>query len=120
VRADEGKLKLGDQLLHLSGSRAKIAEDRHGKELEIGFRPEDLEVANGSGDGAVRFPAKVDVVEYLGNQELLHAEVEGHEIVALVSSERKVKVGDNVEFTIANDKLHLFDPETEESLVSTG
>jgi len=30
-----------------------------------------------------------------------------------------VKAGDNVEFTIANDKLHLFDTETEESLVST-
>jgi multiple sugar transport system ATP-binding protein len=120
VRAEEGKLKMGSQLLHLSGSRAKVAEQRHGKQLEIGFRPEDLEVANGTGDGAVKFPAKVDVVEYLGNQELLHADVEGNEIVALVSSERKVKVGDNVEFTIPNDKLHLFDPDTEESLVSTG
>jgi multiple sugar transport system ATP-binding protein len=120
VRADQGKLKIGDQLLLLSGSRAKIAEQRHGKQLEIGFRPEDLEVANGSGDGAVRFPAKVDVVEYLGNQELLHADVEGNEIVALVSSARKVKVGDSVEFTIPNEKLHMFDPETEESLVSTG
>src|SRR5205809_1913720 len=120
VHADQGKLKMGNQLLNLSGSRAKIAEQRHGKQLEIGFRPEDLEVANGSGDGAVHFPAKVDVVEYLGNQELLHADVEGNEIVALVSSDRKVKVGDSVEFTIPNDKLHMFDPETEESLVSTG
>jgi multiple sugar transport system ATP-binding protein len=120
VRADQGKLKLGEQLLHLSGSRAKIAEQRHGKQLEIGFRPEDLEIANGRGDGAVRFPAKVDVVEYLGKQELLHAQTEGNEIVALVSSDRKVQVGDSVEFTIPNDKLHLFDPETEESLVSTG
>jgi multiple sugar transport system ATP-binding protein len=120
VRADQGKLKLGEQLLHLSGSRAKIAEQRHGKQLEIGFRPEDLEIANGRGDGAVHFPAKVDVVEYLGKQELLHAQTEGNEIVALVSSDRKVQVGDSVEFTIPNDKLHLFDPETEESLVSTG
>jgi len=40
--------------------------------------------------------------------------------VALVSSDRKVNVGDKVEFTIPNDKLHLFDPETEESLVPTG
>jgi multiple sugar transport system ATP-binding protein len=120
VHADEGKLKMGSHLLHLTGPREKIARERHGKQLEIGFRPEDLEVANGSGDGAIRFPAKVDVVEYLGNQELLHADVEGNEIVALVSSERKVQVGDAVEFTIPSDKLHLFDPETEESLVSTG
>jgi len=120
VHADQGKLKMGEQLLNLSGSRAKIAEQRHGKQLEIGFRPEDLEIANGKGDGAVSFPANVDVVEYLGNQELLHAQVEGNEIVALVASDRKVQVGDKVEFTIPNDKLHMFDPETEESLVPTG
>jgi multiple sugar transport system ATP-binding protein len=96
-----------------------VASDRKGRELEIGFRPEDMEIANGDGDGAVRFPAKIDVVEYLGNQELLHADAEGNDVVALVSSDKKVKVGDNVEFTIATEKLHLFDPETEESLVPT-
>jgi multiple sugar transport system ATP-binding protein len=120
VHADQGKLKMGNNLLHLTGSRAKVAQERHGRQLEIGFRPEDLEIANGTGDGAVRFPAKVDVVEYLGNQELLHAEVEGNEILALVASDRNVQVGDNVEFTIPSDKLHLFDPETQESLVPTG
>src|SRR5207247_5256128 len=67
VHADQGKLKMGSQLLNLSGARAKIAEQRHGKQLEIGFRPEDLEVANGAGDGAVRCPAKVAVGEYRGN-----------------------------------------------------
>src|SRR5512132_3446492 len=120
VHADQGKLKMGSHLLHLTGRREKVANERHGKQLEIGFRPEDLEIANGGGDGAVRIPAKVDVVEYMGNQELLHAQVEGNEIVALVDSDRKVQVGDNVEFTIPSDKLHLFDPETEESLVPTG
>src|ERR687888_1038125 len=110
VHADQGKLKMGNQLLHLTGSRQKIALDRHGRQLEIGFRPEDLEIADGSGDGAVRFPAKVDVVEYLGNQELLHADAEGNEIVALVPSDREVKVGDRVDFTIPSSKIHLFDP----------
>jgi multiple sugar transport system ATP-binding protein len=119
VHADRGKLKMGNHLLHLTGKRAKIAQERHGRQLEIGFRPEDLEIGNGSGDGAVRFPAKVDVVEYLGNQELLHADAEGNEVIALVSSDKKVQIGDNVEFTISTEKLHLFDPETEENLVPT-
>jgi multiple sugar transport system ATP-binding protein len=119
VRAEDGALKLGSSTLNLTGARAKAAADRKGRDLEIGFRPEDLEIANGSADGGVRFPAKVDVVEYLGNQELLHADAEGNEIVALVPSEKQVQVGDNVEFTIPTEKLHLFDPETEESLVST-
>jgi multiple sugar transport system ATP-binding protein len=120
VRAEDGTLKMGSARLELKGARAKAAADRKGRDLEIGFRPEDIEIANGTGDGAVRFPAKIDVVEYLGKQELLHADAEGNNIVALVSSEQQVKAGENVEFAVPTDKLHLFDPETEESLVPTG
>jgi multiple sugar transport system ATP-binding protein len=120
VRAEDGVLKMGSATLDLKGQRAKTATERKGRELEIGFRPEDLDLVNGDvPSGAVRFPAKVEVVEYLGNQELLHADAEGNEIVALVPSDRKVKIGDNVEFAVPQEKLHLFDPETEESLVST-
>jgi multiple sugar transport system ATP-binding protein len=118
VHAEDGTLRMGTARLDLTGARAKAASQRKGKELEIGFRPEDLEIANGTGDRAVRFPAKIEVVEYLGNQELLHADAEGNDIMALVPSDKKLKVGENVEFAIASDKLHLFDPETEESLVS--
>jgi multiple sugar transport system ATP-binding protein len=119
ARAEDGALKLGNTTLDLTGAHAKAAAQRKGRDLEIGFRPEDLEIANGTGEGGVRFPAKVEVVEYLGNQELLHVDAEGNDVVALVPSDKKVKVGDNVEFTIATERLHLFDPETEESLVST-
>ena len=35
VHAEEGKLKMGSHLLHLTGKRAKIAEERHGKQLAI-------------------------------------------------------------------------------------
>ena len=118
VRAEDGKLKLGSANLELSGRAARAAQERKGKNLLIGFRPEDLEIGNGgAAAGVVRLPAKIEVVEYLGNQELLHADAEGNEVVALVPSERDVKVGQRVEFTIPSGKLHLFDPETEETLV---
>jgi multiple sugar transport system ATP-binding protein len=118
VRADDGKLKLGNAELHLSGRPAQAAADRKGNDLLIGFRPEDLEISNGNApENAVRLPAKIEVVEYLGNQELIHADAEGNEIVALVSSEQGAKVGQQVDFAIPLNKLHLFDPETEETLV---
>jgi multiple sugar transport system ATP-binding protein len=118
VTADQGKLKLGNAELHLSGRHAQAATDRKGQDLLIGFRPEDMQLPNGQvPSDAVRLPAKIDVVEYLGNQELLHAETEGNEVVALVPSDKKVQVGDRVEFLIDTSRLHLFDPETEETLV---
>ncbi len=112
-----GHLMLGNARLELTGKHAEAAADRpRGSNLLIGFRPEHLELANGQGPNTVRIPAKIDVVEYLGNEELIHAQSEGHEVVALVPSDRKVSVGESVEFAIPVDKLHLFDPESEKSL----
>jgi multiple sugar transport system ATP-binding protein len=83
----------------------------------IGFRPEDLELNGQPGPDAMHLEAKIDVVEYLGHEELIHAQAHGNEILALVPSEKKVRIGDQVKFAIPFDKLHLFDPETEERVI---
>jgi multiple sugar transport system ATP-binding protein len=115
--ADGKDLVLGGVKLELSGQQARAADSRpQGANVLIGFRPEHIELANGQGSDAVRFPAKVDVVEYLGNEELIHAQTEGNEIVALLPSDKKVAVGDTVNFTVPMDKLHIFDPESEKTL----
>jgi multiple sugar transport system ATP-binding protein len=118
AKSVNGALKLGTTTLDLSGKAAQAAQRRQGKDVLIGFRPEDLELRSADGSGTVRLPAKVDVVEYLGHEELIHGEAGGHEIVALVPSDKKVQPGDLVEFAIPEDKLHVFDPESEERLVA--
>jgi len=114
----EGKdLVIGDVKLVLTGPQARAADSRaDGASVLVGFRPEHIELANGQQSDAVRFPAKVDVVEYLGNEELIHAQTAGNEIVALLPSDKKVGVGDNVDFAIPMEKLHIFDPESEKTL----
>jgi multiple sugar transport system ATP-binding protein len=114
-----GELMMGQSRLHLAGEPARVvAAQTPGANLTIGFRPEHLELANGTGDQAMRFPAVVDVVEYLGNEELIHARAEGNDIVALLPSDRKVKAGDNVELAVPLGQLFVFDPESEKALVS--
>jgi len=116
----DGALQLGGTRVNLVGMPAQIAGQRAaGSSLLVGFRPEHLDIASAVGtEGQIRFPAQVDVVEYLGNEELLHAQVEGLEVVAVVPSERQVKAGDKVELTVPAEKLHLFDPETEDCLTN--
>jgi multiple sugar transport system ATP-binding protein len=116
----DGALQLGKTRIALLGKPAQIAGQRPaGSPLLVGFRPEHLDIASAVGtEGQIRFPARVDVVEYLGNEELLHAQMEGIEVVAVVPSERQVKAGDNVELTVPAEKLHLFDPESEDCLTS--
>ena len=117
AKAENGTHKLGPVSLDVEGRVGRTLAARSGKDVLVGFRPEDLQLNIDGGSGIVRIPAKVDVVEYLGHEELLHTQANGHEIVALVPSEKKVRVGDSIEFAVQADKLHLFDPETEERVV---
>jgi multiple sugar transport system ATP-binding protein len=78
-------------------------------DLVAGFRPEHLEIGEFPSSATIR--ANADVVEFLGDEELLHVTVQGHEgdVVAVVSSEHRVKPGDVVDLKLPLEKLHLFD-----------
>jgi multiple sugar transport system ATP-binding protein len=89
-----------------------------GKKFIIGIRPEHLDVAPTGGDSAT-VPARADVVEYLGNEELLHIGIAGADVVAIVPSDRRVRPDDVVTVHIPLDKMHLFDAESELSLRRT-
>ncbi len=88
-------------------------------ELVAGFRPEHLELGEVPNSATIR--AKADVVEFLGDEELLHVTLEGHEgdIVAVVSSEHRVKSGDVIDLKLPLEKLHLFDAASGESIAWT-
>ncbi len=78
----------------------------------VGFRPEHVDVG-GQGDG-LRFNGRVEVVEYLGDEQIVHLDVKGTPLVAKLPVEERLSMGDNVDFFVARDKLRLFDAETEQ------
>ena len=81
----------------------------------MGFRPEHLELGAVSGASAT-VNAKAEVVEYLGNEELIHGSGAGRDIVALIDSSYRVRPGDMLELRIPLDRIQLFDPDTNFSL----
>jgi len=83
-----------------------------GKELTAGIRPEHFEVVDGDppGPGAT-LRATCDVVEFLGNEELLHVGVGEYDLVAIVDAERRVRPGDVLDLWVPLEKIHLFDVE---------
>ena len=98
-------------------ARYADAIKRAGLKVAAGFRPEHLEMGEiGSEVGTIHGIA--DVVEYLGNEELLHVTVQGRDIVAIVDSSHKVRPGDNVQLRLPVEKLHLFNLETGDKLES--
>jgi multiple sugar transport system ATP-binding protein len=89
-----------------------------GRDFIVGVRPEHWDVVP-TGTEVATVQARADVVEYLGNEELLHIEVAGQDLVAIVSSERGVRPGDVVTLHVPLEKMHLFDAETELSVRRT-
>ncbi len=86
-----------------------------GSNLIAGFRPEHMRV-DGAGGSEISFGAKVEVIEYLGNEKLVHASREGTPLTALVPVEEAVSEGEDITFEVRPDKLHLFDAETEQAV----
>jgi multiple sugar transport system ATP-binding protein len=117
------------------------AKKAQGKGLLIaGIRPEhfeDASVMDAGKDSGSTFRAKVDVVEWLGNQAYAYIPFEAPEAVQqqLLQLERdldgealrtqlvisldgasQVKEGDEAEIWVESSKMHLFDPATGENL----
>jgi multiple sugar transport system ATP-binding protein len=100
-----------DWSIPLPSRYREAATPRAGKTLIAGFRPEHLDIGE-AGPGTGAFRARADVVEYLGNEELLHVSAANQDVVAVVDSEHRVRPGDIVNLVLPLDKLHLFDGES--------
>jgi multiple sugar transport system ATP-binding protein len=90
------------------------------RRVDAGFRPEHLELGGEVGE-RLTIRANADVVEYLGNEELLHVTVAGHEgdVIAVVPASHRVRPGDVLDLQIPADTLHLFDAESGEAITAT-
>jgi ABC-type sugar transport system ATPase subunit len=84
-----------------------------GSGLLAGFRPEHVELGTGGGD-AVRFSGRVESVEYLGEEQLVHVLIGGTPVVAKIPTEQSVGAGDEQTFAIPRSRLFLFDAQSEE------
>ena len=115
---DSAKLDGPDFSLPLPERMRDSVGPLSGRKLVAGIRPEHLDLdAAGPGDATVQ--VKADVVEYLGNEELLHVTAGAKELVAIVGTEHRVRPGDIVNLVVPLDRVHLFDAESGASLTAT-
>jgi multiple sugar transport system ATP-binding protein len=87
-----------------------------GRDVIMGVRPEDLEVANGSDPPGLCFEALVEVVERLGAESLLDLQVGGQTMVAAVEPNIRAKRGDKLRFALRPERLHFFDTNSEAAI----
>jgi multiple sugar transport system ATP-binding protein len=101
--------------VRLDDRRATQLRDSGLATVTVGVRPEHLSVGSPDGPG-VTLAAKVDVIEFLGNEELIHAISDGRDVVAIVDAGTGLKVGSSVTLNAPPNRVHLFNPEGGDAL----
>ena len=79
--------------------------------VNVGMRPEDFEL---DPNGPIKL--KVELVELIGANTLIHGKLENSNEILVASISGVVKedtIGKNINLSIQNDKLHLFDTNTD-------
>jgi multiple sugar transport system ATP-binding protein len=94
---------------------AEILNGGSGTGRIAGFRPEHIDLASGHSDG-LAFEARVEVVEYLGDEQLVHLTRKDTAIQAKLPVEEQLSSGQELKLTVPRDKLLLFDAQTEERI----
>jgi multiple sugar transport system ATP-binding protein len=97
----------------LSGKPAEAL----GKDVILGVRPEDIsDIAHARQNGHLPVDARVDVVEFLGNELQLLLSADGQTFIARVSTDTQTRPGATIRVGFNLRKLHVFDKETEVAL----
>ncbi|KUK85861.1 MAG: ABC transporter related [candidate division TA06 bacterium 34_109] len=90
-----------------------------GKEVVFGVRPEDFHdkqfYPEATADNTIK--AKIEVIEPLGDEVLFYLVSGKHQLVAKLDSRTNKKVGEEIEVVLELSKTHLFDPESEKTIV---
>jgi multiple sugar transport system ATP-binding protein len=82
---------------------------RAAAELTVGFRPEHLELADGGSAETARIQAVVAVVEYLGDEQLVHLNAGDVALVAKLPVEPRLSPGAGVDLSVRLGQVYLFD-----------
>jgi multiple sugar transport system ATP-binding protein len=92
---------------------ASLLDGIGGEDRIAGFRPEHVDLGDGRPD-AIHFDGRIQVVEYLGDEQLVHILRKDADLQAKLPVEEELAIGQDRTFTIPRDKLLLFDRQTEE------
>ena len=91
-----------------------------GKEIVFGIRPEDVhdEPEFIEKHPEARATADVEVTELMGAETYLYLNCEGNALTARVEPTSTAKTGDKITIALDMNKMHLFDKETEKTILN--
>ena len=91
----------------------KSVEKNGTKEVLFGIRPEDVEL----GQDEPYFESTIDVRELLGSEYYIHFDFCGQIFISKLEVNQPLKEGEKISVYFKKNKIHIFDPLTEERIL---
>jgi multiple sugar transport system ATP-binding protein len=105
--------------LRVPQAKADAVSAYVGKPVTLGVRPEHLVEQSRAGNEAApdsSIHATVDVVELLGNEIFVYLTTQDQTITARMDPDLNLTRGQQIQVTSASERLHFFDPQTEQAI----
>jgi multiple sugar transport system ATP-binding protein len=116
-RADGGlAVSMGEQMLKLPNMVADAIHGFENRAVTLGVRPEDFVARNEHVPGQT-LQGTIDVVEHLGNEQLLYVKMANNTVLARVDPSMRASSGDKITLGINPDRMHAFDPDSTKALL---
>ena len=120
-KGEEVRLSAGSCSFRLPAGKGKVLLEKgyEGKVVTAGIRPENVSDSEimVSRYADASFEARINVYELLGAEVFLYFELEGFPMTARVDPRTTARTGDHIRFALDMERIHLFDKETEQSIV---
>ena len=120
-REDGTYITFGTNAIKLPEGKAKTLQETgyEGTDVVLGIRPEDIHddelfISNSSNV----LDADVSVTEPLGAETYLYLSIDGKAFTARVNPRTTAKPGDRIKIAFDATKIHLFDKETEKTIIN--
>jgi multiple sugar transport system ATP-binding protein len=103
--------------LKLPAEKRRLIPAHHSGDVVLGMRPEYLKPReNGQPVDGNMIKARVDVVETLGSEAISYLQAGDRTFLARTAYIPEIRPGMEIDVLVDTDRLHLFDPQTEEAL----
>lgn len=99
----------GDLSIKLTEQQIEHLKEYEGKKVVLGVRPEDIVLSNGNDNS---LSIECDVVELLGHELIIYANIGSQRVIFRTSSKQDVHTHDIVNVAFNCENMHFFDSET--------
>ena len=96
----------GDHRLEIPSKGKGLVQ---GAKVTLGVRPQHIGLGSGTTGANQSIPAKIRLVEALGSETVIHADLAGEKMLVVVAGQHRLTPGADIDLSLSAAPIHLFD-----------